>query len=64
MTLYKMSLLIPRWHHLLLEHQGRDVTITLDDEPERMSADYDHPHLHLPQTVYFGGMEVVSQAAG
>ncbi|XP_076440390.1 axotactin-like isoform X2 [Babylonia areolata] len=44
-----------RWHNLTIEHQGRQVTVTLDGRKTSQSVTNSDPFISLDPLAYFGG---------
>ena len=56
--------IVVRWHQLTVVHKGQLVDARLDATSERMTADRPDPHLRMPPSVYFGGMDVSASVQG
>ena len=47
-----------------VSHQGKGVDVSVDFETVKMTADNTNPHLRMPRTLFYGGMEVSSEITG
>ena len=48
----------------MINHRAEEVSVTLDDQSEKISAPSGNQHLHMDPAVYFGGMDASHSSMG